>query len=89
MKTLAQLKRDLAKAKTLTMTNCTFTNRLLGLEREIAHIDTVQFSLWTINKEGKKVKSYMYFPKASSLEYEGNEFRIIEGNDIISYLIKF
>jgi len=58
---------------------------LIGVEREIAYIDTVQFALLTNGR-----KSYVYFPKAKyySFNESENTFKIDdEQGDFITYKI--
>ena len=87
MQTLTSLKRELKNYKALTLVECSFPNRLLNIEREIALVDTVQFALWTTNSAGKRVKSYMYFPKAANYSYNESEnsFKFSDGKDYFIY----
>lgn len=85
MKTLASFKRDLKNVKSLTMIDSYSPNKLIGVEREIAYIDTVQFALLTNGR-----KSYVYFPKAKyySFNESENTFKIDdEQGDFITYKI--
>lgn len=83
---LSQFKKNFKSFKSLTLVDSNLfdigdsKHKLLHLERDVALINSVGFALWTINREGKRVKSYMSWPKASEFEYlstpEGDGFTI-------------
>ncbi len=81
MKTLTQLKKDLQKAKSLTMLYNGYlsfnkSNHLIGIERKIEKIQSEKIGLATIDHNGGKCISWFYLPKASMLEYDGDTFSI-------------
>ena len=81
MKTLTQLKKDLQKAKSLTMLYNGYlsfnkSNHLIGIERKIEKIQSEKIGLATIDHNGGKCISWFYLPRASMLEYDGDTFTI-------------
>jgi len=81
MKTLTQLKKDLQKAKSLTMLYNGYlsfnkSNHLIDIERKIEKIQSEKIGLATIDHNGGKCISWFYLPKASMLEYDGDVFTI-------------
>lgn len=69
--TLAEFKRFMAAnvdKVDLTMTDCSFANRLLDIPRKLVMTNTVDFALWTERKDGTFGKSFMRWPKAAELE---------------------
>lgn len=96
MKTLAELKRDLQKAKSLTMTfngysSFNKSHHLIGIERKIEKIKSEKIGLTTMDYKGDQCISWFYLPKASLLEYDGESFtiyRLEEGVKKISLIYK-
>jgi len=63
--TLTEFKRTLKAGQTLTMTECSFDNRLVSIPRKVVQVNSVGFSLLTQKPDGTTRPSYMNWPKAS------------------------
>ena len=88
MNNLSQFKKGLKDYKSLKLIKCSFDNKLLGVDREIALVDTVQFALWTDYK-GEKRRSYIYYPKAIGYSYneKDNTFTFKDEDYFFTYLL--
>ena len=87
MKTLTQLKKDLVKGHRLLLIQSRPSHPFLGRERYIHTIDSTGIYLNT-DMELVRKGSFLKFPKASELTYEGDTFSIDSGyGEILTYKI--
>jgi len=77
MKTLNDLKRHLQTNAVIIMTKCSCGNKLIGKKRKV--VQTQTNGVYFIDPEDPTSrKSFLSFPKASLLEYDGKYIRIYE-----------
>lgn len=76
-KTLSQLKKDLHKGVKLECIEHNVKSDYVGLVREVNITQTNAFTLLT-EKNGAMVDSWLWYPKASMIDYEDDKFSIYE-----------
>lgn len=76
MKTLADLKRNLKIGVAMTMTKAEGQNRLIGIKRYI--VATQGNGIYLNADKEAKGGSFLDFPKASLLEYDGETLKIFD-----------
>lgn len=79
MKTLADLKRDLCLGKSIkmTFTSFTFGDKPSPILNKVRYVVKAQSNCICLNEDKNATKgSWLQFPKASLLEYDGNIIKI-------------
>lgn len=76
-KTLSQLKKDLHKGVKLLCLEHSQKSDYVGLIREVNITQTNAFTLLT-EKNGAMVDSWLWYPKASMVDYEDDVFTVYE-----------
>lgn len=82
MKTLADFKR---RIQTGVKIHTVWNNRGQLIDRGVREIKTVQSNSFSIltEKEGKQVESWVNYPKASEIQFEGETANIFQDGKII------
>jgi hypothetical protein len=89
-KTFAQLKRDLQLGTKIQMIKREVNGKeekVITEEREISIVQSNAIAFKTLKADGTVGNSWLYFPKASQVEYIGNTFIINDGYFKLTYEI--
>ena len=89
-KTFAQLKRDLKEGVKVKMIKREVNGKeekAITEEREISIVQTNAVAFKTLLHDGTVGNSWLYFPKASQVEYIGNTFIFNDGYFKLTYKI--
>ena len=89
-KTFAQLKRDLQTGVKVKMIKREVNGReekAITQEREVTKVQSNAVAFKTLLRDGTIGNSWLYFPKASQVEYVGNTFIFNDGYFKLTYEI--